>query len=125
MQSLLRESYMKSLSKSFKHAFIGLGNLISKEPNAKIHAAATITVIVLGIYYQLNTIEWVLSIIAILMVWAAEAVNTAIECLADEITTEMNSNIKLAKDLSAGAVLLVVIVAVIIGIMVFGPYFLS
>jgi len=116
---------MKSLSKSFKHAFIGLGNLISKEPNAKIHAAATITVIVLGIYYQLNTIEWVLSIIAVLMVWAAEAVNTAIECLADEITTEMNSNIKLAKDLSAGAVLLVVIVAVIIGIMVFGPYFLS
>jgi diacylglycerol kinase len=116
---------MNSLGESFKNAFKGLLNLITSEPNAKIHAAATITVIVLGIYYELNIIEWAFITYSIIMVWSAEALNTAIERLSDVVSPELNPGIKEVKDLASGAVLIVAIGAVIIGILVFGPYFIA
>ena len=116
---------MNSLGKSFKNAINGLLKLINTEPNAKIHAAATISVFVFGIYYELNTTEWAFITFSIIMVWSAESLNTAIERLSDVVSPDLNPGIKEVKDIASGAVLIVAIGAVIIGILVFGPYFLA
>ena len=55
----------------------------------------------------------------------AEALNTAIEKLADAVTMEQDKNIKKAKDLGAFGVLVAAITSVVIGIFVFRPYVLA
>ena len=108
--------------KSFYYAFKGLFYLIVSEKNAWIHAAATISVCSAGFYYNLTGTEWCLITVAIITVWAAEAINTAFENLADALSPEHNPLIARAKDIAACAVLVTAAGAVVIGILIFGPY---
>lgn len=107
--------------RSFRYAIEGIFALFRFENNAKIHLLAAITVIVVGLWLPLNRVEWALVLTQVGLVLAAEAFNTAIEKLADVVSPERHPQIKAVKDLSAGAVLLVVIVAVIVGLLIFGP----
>jgi len=107
--------------KSFIHAFRGIAGFFRSEHNAIIHLVATVVVIALGFWLSISTIEWVMIIIAIGMVFSAEIFNSAIEKLADEITTDINLSIKKIKDLSAAAVLVTAIAAAIIGVILFLP----
>lgn len=61
-------------------------------------------------------------VLACAAVWTAEAMNTAFEYLADATTKEFHPVIGHAKDVAAGAVLITAIAAVVIGVLVFGPY---
>ncbi len=106
--------------RSFRFATEGLLALFRFENNAKIHLVAAMTVVVAGIWLQLDRVEWALVLTQVGLVLAAEAFNTALEKLADVVSPEHHPLIKVVKDLSAGAVLLVVIVAVIVGILIFG-----
>jgi diacylglycerol kinase len=78
-------------------------------------------VLVAAIYFRLTTDEWRWIILAIALVWLAEALNTAIERLADAVTLEPNQNIGYAKDVAAGAVLAASIISVVIGLTIFLP----
>ena len=111
--------------RSFGYAGKGIAAFVKSEPNAWIHAVATVLVIAFGLYFQLTKIEWCLIIFSIFSVWSAEAFNTAIEHLADTISTEHHPLIGKAKDIAAGAVLLSAIGALLIGIMIIGPYLLT
>jgi diacylglycerol kinase len=82
-------------------------------------------VIIAAIYFKLNTYEWVAIIISIGVVFTAELVNTAIENIANFLTTENNSKIKIIKDLSAAAVLISVLMSLIIGAIIFLPKILK
>jgi diacylglycerol kinase len=113
---------MRNRIKSFKHAIRGGWTLFSTQPHAKFHALSTVAVIIAGMAFKLSINEWALLIIAISMVWMAEAFNTAIEFLADEVTLEFSEKIKKAKDVAAFAVLVSAMGASIIGILVFWPY---
>jgi diacylglycerol kinase (ATP) len=64
----------------------------------------------------------VLDILAISIVWTAEALNTAFEFLADAASPEFHRLVRDAKDVAAGAVLLTAIAASIIGVIIFWPY---
>jgi diacylglycerol kinase len=66
--------------------------------------------------------EWCMIVLACAAVWTAEAMNTAFEYLADATTKEFHPVIGHAKDVAAGAVLITAIAAVVIGVLVFGPY---
>lgn len=79
---------MKQRLKSFQYAGQGLITFLRTQPNAWIHALATVVVIGLGVFFAISRIEWALIIIVIGMVWMAELFNTAIEFLADEVTQE-------------------------------------
>lgn len=92
------------------------------EPNAKIHFIATILVIIAGFIRHISRGSWIAIVIAIAMVWITEALNTAIEALADyACERQYDPQIKLVKDVSAGAVLIASVAAVIIAIIVFIP----
>ena len=106
---------------SFGHAFRGIGRLVANEANAQIHALATVLVVLLAWALEVSESDWALLILAMALVWAAEAVNTAIEALADRISPDHDESIGLAKDVSAGAVLLAAIGAAAVGLIVLGP----
>ncbi|MFC5412331.1 diacylglycerol kinase family protein [Larkinella bovis] len=106
--------------RSFRYAIEGILALFRFENNAKIHFLAAVAVIAGGLWLRLDRTEWALVLTQVGLVLAAEAFNTAIEKLADVVSPERHPQIKAVKDLSAGAVLLVVILAVIVGILIFG-----
>ena len=107
--------------KSFVYAFNGLRLLLKEEQNARIHFVASIIVILAGFYFRLNAYEWIAIIFSIGLVITVEIINTAIENIADFISPGKSEHIKTIKDLSAAAVLISAIVAVIIGLIVFLP----
>ena len=109
--------------KSFRYAFAGIAVLIKTQHNARIHLIATTLVIGGGLFFQINYIEWCLIILAIMAVWISEALNTAIEFLCDIASPTAHPLIKQSKDLAAGAVLISAAGAMIIGLIVFMPYF--
>jgi diacylglycerol kinase (ATP) len=79
-------------------------------------------VVALGIYLSLAVFEWVAVILAIGVVWVAEALNTSVEFLADEVSQEQRELIGKAKDVAAAGVLLAAASAFLVGILVFGPH---
>lgn len=107
--------------RSFGYAFHGIRLLITQEVNAWIHCFAAVCVVVAGFFFGISMSEWIAVIFAIGMVLAAEAVNSAIEALADRVTQEYDEAIKRTKDLASGAVLILAIAAAIIGCIVFIP----
>lgn len=114
-----------NLLNSFKYAFEGIWSAIKKERNLKIHIVIMFLVIVFGIIFNISKIEWFVCILLFGGVIAFEIVNTAIETTIDLITMEKNPKAKLAKDASAGAVLVMAIISVIIGLMIFMPKILE
>lgn len=119
-----RQEY-KKLINSFKYAIEGIISSFKTERNMKIHVLAMIFVIALGLFFKLNKVEWCFIIIAIASVISAELFNTAIETVVDMVSPERNPKAKLAKDIAAGAVLVVAIGAAIIGFIIFGPQIIN
>lgn len=111
----------KKLINSFKYAIEGFISSFKTERNMKIHVLAMILVIALGIYIKLSPIEWCLIAFAIALVIGAELFNTAIETLVDMVSPEKNPKAKLAKDISAAAVLAFAFGAAVIGAIIFIP----
>lgn len=66
--------------------------------------------------------DWRWIILAIAIVWIAEALNTAVEQLGDAISVEQNPRIGFAKDIAAGAVLVSAAAAALIGMLTWLPY---
>lgn len=108
--------------KSFGHAFRGLSTLVRTQPNAKFHLSATVCVIGLGVYLNVSYLDWALLALATGSVWAAEALNTGLEFLADRVAPEWHELVGNAKDVSAGGVLAVSITAAVVGLLVFLPH---
>lgn len=107
--------------RSFKYAFNGIRLLITKEHNAWIHCFVAVCVVIAGILLGISKMEWIAVVIVIGAVLAAEAVNSAVEAIADFVSPEYSEAIKRTKDLTAGAVLLIAIAAAIIGGIIFFP----
>lgn len=114
---------MRKLFKSFRFSFAGLAYLLRTQRNARIHSLAALLVIGTGVFLKIGYPDWCWLIVAIALVFAAEAFNTALELLADRITTENDEKIRRAKDVAAAAVLLIALGAAGIGIVILGPYF--
>ncbi|WMX14662.1 MULTISPECIES: diacylglycerol kinase [unclassified Aureispira] len=106
---------------SFKWAIKGLKDLFSNHPNAQVHLLATVLVIPIAFFLQITLIEWALIILCIALVTAMEAMNSALEYLADKISPEHDELIGKSKDIAAGAVLLSAIGAALVGALILGP----
>jgi len=110
--------------RSFKYAIVGIWTMLKSQQNAWVHAFATIVVVTAGFVFGISAAEWCWLVLAIIAVWMAEALNTAIEFLADVASPEFHPLVKKAKDVAAGAVLISAIGAIIIGIIIIGPHVL-
>jgi len=108
--------------KSFHYAAQGIMFALKSQHNAWLHLIATILVCLAGVVLNVNAADWRWLIIAIVLVWFAELMNTAFEYLCDVISPEFHISVKRAKDIAAGAVLVCAIGAALLGISVFWPY---
>ncbi len=112
---------IKALFKSIGYAVTGLIHVVKTQNNARFHALATIIVIALSIWLQLNPAQWCLILIAIFIVWISECFNTSIENLFDLVNPDPHPLVKNGKDSGAAAVLLAALLSVVIGLIVLGP----
>ena len=118
-------SYLSARLRSFGPAFRGLKVLLQTQHNARIHALATVLAVVAGALLGISPAEWALIALAVVCVWATEALNTSIESLVDLVSPELHPLAAKAKDVAAGAVLVAAIGSVIVGVLVFGPHVLK
>lgn len=107
--------------RSFVYAARGLRLVLRTQHNAWIHAAVSIAVVVMAVGLGVDARGWALLLLAIAMVWAGEAANTAIERLADATLPDPHPLVEQAKDAAAGAVLACAIGAALVGFLVLGP----
>ncbi len=113
--------YLNNRHLSFKYAFHGLGYMMRTQPNARIHLAATVLVIMIAVWLQITTLDWALLFIAIGLVWLAEGFNTSMESMVDLVTRDFHPLAKIVKDTSAASVLVASFISLIIGLLILGP----
>jgi len=112
---------IKKRMESFRFAFKGVIWLFSFEHNSRIHLAALVIAIGFGFLFEISKEEWALVLIVSGFVFSAEAFNSSLEFLADEVSLEKREKIRKSKDLAATGVLIAAIVAALIGLMIFVP----
>jgi diacylglycerol kinase (ATP) len=108
--------------RSFVYAARGIRALVTSQHNAWIHSVATLAAVALGLLLQIPRLEWIAIVFAIVSVWTAEALNTALELLCDVASPEFHPLIETAKDVAAGAVLICAAGAMVIAGLVFAPH---
>lgn len=110
---------------SFKHAGEGLLYAIRTQRNFRIHLVAMALVVMVGAWLRLPGTAWAILALTIGMVLVTEMVNTAAEALVDLASPDYHPLAKLVKDVAAGAVLVIAITAVVVGLIVLGPPLLA
>ena len=111
-----------NLISSFRHAFDGVKTLLREERNMRIHLVMTVLVIACSVLFGLTRTEKAIVISLCAAVICAELINTAIENAVDMSTAVFNMYAKKAKDMAAGAVLVLSIGASVAGLIIFVPY---
>lgn len=115
------KSRRQGITNSFRVAISGIIEVVKEERNIKIHILATVLAIILGIVLKISTGEWCKITIVIGMVIAGELMNSAIETLVDVVMPNYDIRAKRIKDVSAGAVLVLAISALVVGVIIFIP----
>lgn len=108
-------------ARSFRNAFRGVGIMIRTQHNAWVHLVGAIVAIVLGFKFDISLAEWSVLALSMGFVLASEAFNTAMEIDIDLTSPNYHPYARDTKDVAAGAVLISVIVALVIGLIIFLP----
>lgn len=115
----------RRLISSFRYAFAGILHVLRSQRNFRIHLAITALVILLGLWLRLASLEWAIIALTVALVFMAEMFNTVAETAIDMATDQYHPLAKRAKDVAAGAVLTAAIIAVIAGLLIFGPHLIQ
>ncbi|TXH60677.1 MAG: diacylglycerol kinase family protein, partial [Bacteroidia bacterium] len=110
-----------NLTSSFKYAFNGIRLAFTSNRNLRIHTIFALVVILLCFVLRMSSAEISIIIMVTIIVVAAEMINTAIEEVVDLVTKDYREEAKIAKDVSAGMVLISALGAMIIGVLIFIP----
>ena len=110
-----------SFLESVKHAVAGIDYTVTHERNFIIEIFFAIAVCIASIYFKVSITEWIILLLTIAIVLALEVLNTAIERCVDLVTKEYEDLAKIAKDTAAGAVFIMSMFSVIVGICIFLP----
>ena len=108
-------------AKSFQYAFEGWWFVLRTQHNAWIHAVVSVCVFALALWLSLSRTDWAILILAMMAVWMAEFLNTALEAIVDMTSPEFHPLAKTAKDVAAAAVLVGAFGSVLIGLLILGP----
>lgn len=111
-----------SRSQSFRNAFRGIWFNLRNEPNFLIQCIVALLVIVAGFVLSLGRAEWIMVLLSIGAVLAAEAMNTAVEKICDRFMEKHDPLVRNIKDSAAAAVLIISLAAALVGILVFWPH---
>lgn len=107
--------------RSIKFAWAGVRYVLTTQPNARLHVLIAGMVLILAVVLQISRLEFVLILIMISVVWAAELFNTAVEVLVDFVSPEKQAFAEICKDVSAAAVLVTAGISVLVGLLIFLP----
>lgn len=110
---------------SFLYAARGIRAIFLRERNFRFHTIMAMVVIAFGCVFRIKMYEWVVIILVIGMVFGFEIVNTAVEMLCDVVKKERHGSVRRVKDMMAGAVFVMSVTSVLVGMIVFGPYVLD
>jgi len=121
----LKKKGFKRFLMSWKNSFDGLAYAYKNEQSMLIHAVCTIFTIVFGIIFHIKLSEWAIMFIALGFILGMELINTAIEAVVDLVTLEIHPLAKIAKDCGSAATLSATLVAIVISLFFFGPYFIE
>jgi len=113
---------IRSRLMSVRYAVSGIGFMLRTQHNSWLHLSATLVVCMAGFALHIRNEDWRWLVVAIVMVWISEALNTAFEHLCDVVSPEFHASVKMSKDIAAGAVLICAVGAMILGVMIFLPY---
>lgn len=111
--------------RSFGYAFNGIVSLLRDEHNSRIHMVAMVCVVVFGFALGLSPVQWCVVALCCGGVLMAEAMNSAIEALADLVSPEFHPLVKKAKDVAAAGVLMMAMAAAASGLIIFLPKIIS
>jgi undecaprenol kinase len=115
---------LKPIWHSFSYAITGIFTAVKQERNMRFHLLSSMLVVGISFYFSITTTEWLFILFAVGGMFALELVNTAIERVVDLAAPDFHPLAKQAKDVAAGAVFVYAILSVVIGIVIFSPYFL-
>lgn len=118
------DGFIRGRLKSTIYASKGVWVLITTEHSFMFHGSISIVLLVLGYFNNLTLTQWGLQILAVGLIMVAEALNTAIEKLADHIEPSQHKTIAIIKDVGAGAVLVALFAEVAIVALIYVPKFL-
>ena len=109
---------------SYRYALNGIWLAFRYENNMRYHLLAATGVLLINYLLQVSRTEWIITLMLIGTAWAAEIFNTALEKLCDRVSREHDPLIGKVKDLAAGAVLIICIIAAVCGLLIYLPYLL-
>ncbi|MBP2645739.1 MAG: dgkA [Firmicutes bacterium] len=109
----------RNWAKTFFCAWTGVTYGFVTQRNMKVHAAVAVIVLVAAWKLEVSPVEWVILILTIAGVIATELLNTAVEAAVDLFSPEFHPLAKIAKDTSAGAVLVMAMASVVVGCLIF------
>jgi diacylglycerol kinase len=107
--------------KSFPYAFNGIKIALRNEPNFRIHLIIAMLTLTVAVALRLGVLEFALLILTIGFVLILELINTVLEAMVDLVSPEVKLHAKIAKDVSAAAVLIAALLSVIVGFLLFLP----
>ena len=107
---------------SYRYAMRGIWLAFRYERNMLFHLVAAVAVLIINCLLHISRTEWLITLMLIGLVWMAEIFNTAIEKLADRVTQNHDPMVGQAKDLAAGAVLIICFAAVVCALIIYCPY---
>jgi diacylglycerol kinase len=106
---------------SFRFAFAGIAYLFRTQRNARIHAVIAVIVCLLAAWLRVTRVEWAILVLSIACVLILEGLNTALEAVVDLASPQLHPLARIAKDVTAGMVLIAAIASVIVGLLIVGP----
>ena len=117
----LKSKDKRTFKGSVKNCLDGIGYVTKSEKNFKREIALGIIALILSYILKIDKIEFIIVLTMICLVLTTEIINTAIERAVDLVTKEYHELARIAKDVSAGSVLVTSIFSLIIGIIIFIP----
>lgn len=114
-----------SVLDSFRYAFAGFKHVLRTQRNPRIHLGVAAVVTLAGLVLRLPPLEWAVVVLTIGFVIVTETINTVVEVAVDLVVEEYHVLAKLAKDISAAAVLIAALTSVLVGMLVFIPHLLK
>jgi undecaprenol kinase len=117
-----KDTPIKKHIRSHMYAWKGLYEILMTELNFQILLFFSLLTIMAGLFFRLNSIEWIILVFTITLLLISEAFNKSIETTCDAICVEYREQIRYAKDVAAGAVLLATLLSIFVVLIIFVPY---
>ena len=116
------EKFFSGRLKSVVFAFRGAYKLITTEHSIIAQCVMALVLVLVGFYFQISRVDWILQVFAIGLILSIEGLNTAIEKIADFVHPDFHEKIGFIKDVAAGAVFFAAFTSKIILILIYYPY---